>query len=104
MFRSALDHALAEPDGGSFDLDVKGLIIHLGDIEICTLPGELFSCLGLEIKSAMDVKCPIYWGYSNYSVGYLYNKEEAGLSFESAATNIPVGASEALVDYLKELV
>jgi hypothetical protein len=66
------------------------------------MPAELFSCFGLKIKSAMKVKCPVFWGYSNYSVGYLYNKEEAGLSFESAATNIPVGIPEKIVEYLCE--
>lgn len=104
VFGSALEHAAAEPDGGEFTMDVKGVIIRLGDIEICTMPAELFSCFGLEIKKSMPVKCPIFWGYSNYSVGYLYNKEEAGKSFESAATNIPVGVPEEITAMLCERV
>lgn len=104
VFNSALKHALMYPDGGEFVLDVKGQIVRMGDLEICTMPAELFSCFGLELKKAMNVKCPVFWGYSNYSVGYLYNKEEAGLSFESAATNIPSGAAETLIEMLKEKV
>ncbi|MBR0138468.1 MAG: hypothetical protein IJM15_08655 [Erysipelotrichaceae bacterium] len=96
VFGSALEHAEREPDGGSFTMDVKGSIYRLGDLEIVTMPAELFSCFGLQIKAAMPVKCPVFWGYSNYSVGYLYNKEEAGKSFESAATNIPAGVPEEI--------
>ncbi len=96
VFGSALEHALMEPDGGTFVMDLQGVIIRMGDIEVCTMPAELFSCFGLQIKEAMPVKCPVFWGYSNYSVGYLYNKEEAGKSFESAATNIPAGIPEEI--------
>lgn len=104
VFNSALSHALAEPNGTTFNMDLKGTIIRMGDLEICTMPAELFSRFGLEIKQAMPVKCPVFWGYSNYSVGYLYYKEEAGLSFESAATNIPVGVSEKITEYICEKV
>lgn len=104
VFNSALSMALMDPDGTTFILDLNGVIIRMNDLEICTMPAELFSCFGLKIKSAMKVKCPVFWGYSNYSVGYLYNKEEAGLSFESAATNIPAGIPEKIVEYLCEKV
>ena len=104
VFGSALEHALREPDGGTFLLDLEGVIIRMGDIEVCTMPAELFSCFGLAIKEAMPVSCPIFWGYSNYSVGYLYNKEEAGKSFESAATNISPGVPEEITEFLEEKV
>ena len=100
VFESALRHAMMDPNGCEFVMDVKGVIVRLGDIKVVTMPAELFSCLGLKIKQAMNVKCPIFWGYSNYSVGYLYNQEEAGLSFESAATDIPKGAAEAITEML----
>ncbi len=104
VFGSALEHALREPDGGTFLLDLEGVIIRMGDIEICTMPAELFSCFGLAVKAAMPVKCPVFWGYSNYSVGYLYDREEAGKSFESAATSIPAGVPEEITKFLKEKV
>ena len=104
VFNDALRHALMEPDGGSFEMDVQGSVWRMGDLEIVTMPAELFSCLGLQIKAAMGVKCPVFWGYSNFSVGYLYNKEEAGKSFESAATNIPVGVPEEVTEYVCEAV
>ena len=100
VFESALKHAMMNPDGCEFTLDIKGAILSLGDVQIVTMPAELFCCFGLNIKQAMNVKCPVFWGYSNYSVGYLYNQEEAGLSFESAATDIPKGASEAVIKML----
>jgi hypothetical protein len=100
VFNSALSRAMLNPDGNTFEMDVKGSILRMGDMEICTMPAELFSVLGLQIKAAMPVKCPVFWGYSNYSVGYLYNIEEAGLSFESAATDIPAGVPEKIVEFL----
>lgn len=104
VFGDALRHALMHPDGNTFEMDVSGSIWRIGDLEIATMPAELFSCFGLQIKKAMPVKCPVFWGYSNYSVGYLYNKEEAGKSFESAATDIEVGVPEEITEYLCEKV
>lgn len=104
VFQSALEFAEKQREGGTFVMNVKGTILRMGDMEIVTMPAELFSCFGLAIKQAMDVKYPMFWGYSNYSVGYLYNKEEAGLTFESAATNIPAGVTEKICEYLCELV
>ena len=104
VFGSALEHAEREPNGTTYIMDVKGSIWRMGDVEIVTMPAELFSCFGLQIKKAMPVACPIFWGYSNYSVGYLYNKEEAGKSFESAATNIPVGVPEDITACVCEKV
>ncbi|MBR0385974.1 MAG: hypothetical protein IJI05_05455 [Erysipelotrichaceae bacterium] len=104
VFGSALEHAEREPDGSTFTMDVTGSVFRLGDLEIVTMPAELFSCFGLQIKKAMPVSCPVFWGYSNYSVGYLYNREESGKSFESAATNIPVGVPEDVTEYVCEAV
>lgn len=104
VFNSALSHAVLEPDGGEFTMDLKGVVVSMGDIKVATMPAELFNRFGLEIKKAMNVTCPIFWGYSNYSVGYLYYKEEAGLSFESAATNIPVGVPEAISEFVCQKV
>ena len=50
-----------------------------------------------EIKKEMNVKCPIVWGYSNYSVGYLADIKEYGSFFETAASEIPVGTTEEIV-------
>ena len=104
VFGDALKHALRDPDGCTFEMDVQGSVWRIGDLEIVTMPAELFSCLGLQIKAAMPVRCPVFWGYSNFSVGYLYNREEAGKSFESAATNIPVGVPEEVTEYVCEAV
>ncbi len=104
VFNSALEHAMMDPEGCEFIMDLQGSVIKMGDLKVLTMPAELFSTFGLQIKKAMDVSCPIFWGYSNYSVGYLYNKEEAGNSFESAATNIPCGVPEQITQMCVELV
>ena len=69
----------------------------MNDVFILTIPAELFSRFGLEIKQAMAAVCPIVWGYSNYSVGYLVDRAEYGRSFESAAGSIPEGTTEEIV-------
>lgn len=104
VFNSALDHAMMDPEGCEFVMDLQGSVIKMGDIKILTMPAELFSTFGIQIKKAMGVSCPIFWGYSNYSVGYLYNKEEAGNSFESASTNIPCGVPEQITQMCIDLV
>ena len=71
---------------------------------ILTIPAELFSRFGLEIKQAMSAVCPIVWGYSNYSVGYLVDREEYGRSFESAASSIPEGTTEQIVAEILDAV
>ena len=76
----------------------------LGELSVFTMPAELFSKFGIEIKEAMNNKCNIFWGYSNYSIGYLYGKENAGESFESIVSNIPAGVTEEIISKIKEFI
>ena len=58
----------------------------------------------VEIKKAMNCKCPILWGYCNYSVGYLGNIDDYGNSFETSASDIPVGTTEKIVSEIVKLI
>lgn len=91
---AAAENSLTHSHG---EIDCNSVLYKIGDLCICSIPAELFSCFGLEIKEAMHVKCPIIWGYSNYSVGYLADIAEYGSSFETAASEIPEGTTEEIV-------
>ena len=79
------------------DFDLEYTLYKMNDLFILTIPAELFSRFGLEMKQARAAVCPIVWGYSNYSVGYLVDRAEFGRSFESAAGSIPEGTTEEIV-------
>ena len=98
VYTSALAGAKASLDHTHGSISCDCVIYDMHDLCICSIPAELFSCFGLEIKKEMHVKCPIIWGYSNYSVGYLADRAEYGSSFETAASEIPVGTTEEIVD------
>ncbi len=85
-------------------IDFDAFILRLGDIEICTIPAELFSCFGLEIKKSSKARMPILWGYTNYSIGYLVEKSEYGKTFESMASEIPIGEPEKITSDLCRLM
>ena len=78
--------------------------VDMGDLRFFVIPAELFSRFGMQIKQAMNCKCPILWGYCNYSVGYLGNKEDYGASFETAASDIPIGTTEKIVEEIVEFI
>ena len=86
------------------DFDLEYTLYKMNDLFILAIPAELFSRFGLEMKQAMSAVCPIVWGYSNYSVGYLVDREEYGRSFESAAGSIPEGTTEQIVAEILDAV
>jgi neutral ceramidase len=79
-------------------------IIRLGDLEICQIPAELFSCLGLKIKAASRAKYAIIWGYTNDSVGYLVENSEYDNCYEGRSTNIRRGEPERMTRDLIALI
>lgn len=83
-------------------MSLKSLIFHLGELEIVTVPGELFSTFGLQLKDAMKGKMRIVWGYANYSAGYIVEKGEYGKGYESMSTPFPQGEAEKYVEQLIE--
>ena len=104
VFSSALALAKKGLECKPFVLDMECYYVDMGDLRFFVIPAELFSRFGIQIKEAMNCKCPILWGYCNYSVGYLGNKEDYGASFETAASDIPIGTTEKIVEEIVEFI
>ena len=79
-------------------------IIRLGDLEICQIPAELFSCFGLQIKAASKADYSIIWGYTNGMVGYLVKADEYETCYEGRSTNFRQGEPEKITEKLVELM
>ena len=84
------------------EFDFTNDTFHLADLDIVTVPGELFSAFGLQLKQAMKGKLRIVWGYANYSAGYIVEKDEFGKGYESMSTPFPQGEAEKYVEQLIE--
>lgn len=104
VYTSALAGAKANVDVSEYTLDLQCVIYKMDDVCMLSIPAELFNQFGVTIKKAMDVTCPIIWGYSNYSVGYLVDQQEYGRSFESACSDIPSGTTETIVDQIINMI
>ena len=104
VFTSALGMAKKGLECKPFVLDMECYYVDMHDLCFFVIPAELFSRFGIKIKQAMNCKCPILWGYCNYSVGYLGNREDYGASFETAASSIPIGTTEKIVDEIVEMI
>lgn len=104
VYSSALAVAKAGLACEPFRLDLVCRYIDMGALKIFTIPAELFSRFGLRLKKEMGGACAFVWCYSNYSAGYLGNKEDYGASFETASSNIPVGTTERIVEEMLAFV
>jgi len=79
-------------------IDITSLIYKLGDLAIVTIPGELFSKLGLQMKKDSEYKPTLIFGYANnFNGGYLVSESDYGDSYESVTTEIPKGKPEELI-------
>lgn len=97
---SGVCHLKRKIASGGVNVTLRSVIFHLGDLEIITIPGELFSTFGMEIKKHFEAPMRIVWGYANYSAGYIVEKEEFGKGYESMQTPFPQGEAELYVDHL----
>ncbi|KAA5806025.1 neutral/alkaline non-lysosomal ceramidase N-terminal domain-containing protein [Thermoanaerobacterium thermosaccharolyticum] len=80
------------------DINITSLIYKLGDLAIVTIPGELFSKLGLKLKNESEYKPTLIFGYANdFNGGYLVSEEDYGDSYESVTSEIPKGKPEELI-------
>ena len=104
VYSSALAIAKNGLECKPFHLDLNSVYLEMVDLKILTVPAELFSRFGVQLKEAMNCVCPICWCYSNYNVSYLGNKEDYGASFETAASDIPIGTTEKIVEELKTFI
>lgn len=104
VFSSALKMAELGLNRKEYTLQLECTYVQMGDLKIMTIPAELFSRFGLILKKEMRCKCSVCWCYSNYSVAYLGNAEDYGASFETAASDIPVGTTEKIIDQLLHFI
>lgn len=86
------------------EIMLKASIIKMGDIIFVTIPGELFSKLGKDIKNAFNNYTVIVWELVNESVGYLVDENEYGKNYESNTTLIPKGEPENFINKLIEKI
>lgn len=97
---SGIRHLKQKLEAGGVDETLNSVIFHLGDLDIVTIPGELFSAFGLQMKAAMKAPMKIVWGYANYSAGYIVEKDEFGKGYESMSTPFPQGEAELYVSQM----
>ena len=97
---SGVRHMRRKIQSGGINVTLRSVIFHLGDLEMITIPGELFSTFGMEIKKNFNAPMRIVWGYANYSAGYIVEKDEFGKGYESMQTPFPQGEAELYVDHL----
>ena len=97
---SGVRHMRRKIQSGGINVTLRSVIFHLGDLEIITIPGELFSTFGMEIKKNFNAPMRIIWGYANYSAGYIVEKDEFGKGYESMQTPFLQGEAELYVDHL----
>ena len=97
---SGIRHLRRKMDQGEVDVSLESKIFHLGDLEIATVPGELFSTFGMAMKENMKAPVRLVWGYANYSAGYIVEKDEFGKGYESMSTPFPQGEAEEYVEQM----
>jgi hypothetical protein len=79
-------------------VEVKISIIDIGELRIVSIPGELFSELGLKIKNCSN-KLTLIAGYSEDYIGYIIpEKEYQESGYESLVTLLPRGGSEKIMN------
>lgn len=84
------------------DVSLYATLIKLNDLEIVTIPGELGSRYGLDIKTLSPAKCCLIFGYTNGHYGYLLQPEVYGLSFETLGSRYRSSDVEAYVGMIKK--
>lgn len=99
---SGIRHLKRKMKAGSVNVTLRSVIYHMGDLDLVTIPGELFSTFGLQMKEKMQASMRIVWGYANYSAGYIVEKDEFGKGYESMSTSFPQGEAEQYVQYIMD--
>lgn len=89
----ALEKTKLESDPHVY-VSLKGALIELGEYVIVTVPAELFTKFGLQIKGCLTNKKVLMFGYTDYSIGYMVEEDEYGKNYESMASNLQKGDPE----------
>lgn len=83
------------------DVTLFSTIVKLNDLEIITIPGELGSRYGQDLKSHSKAKCCLICGYTNGHYGYLLQPEVYGMSFETLGSRYRSSDVENYVNNIK---
>lgn len=86
------------------DFHVSGKVIKFKDLTIITFPGELASKFGLQLRALCKTKYFLLIGYADDYQGYFIEAEEYGKTYETKASNTPIGESEKIVSKIGELL
>jgi neutral ceramidase len=92
---------VAHPGG----VPIEILALRIGDVGLCTIPGELFTELGQEIKAASPFPTTVLLGLANGAAGYMPTRrayDEGG--FEVQATALEAGAAETFREEARSLL
>lgn len=69
-------------------------VLDFGDLALVTVPGEMFSKTGIDIRTASPFPVTLIMGYTNGYVGYMVEEGVYGKYFESFTTQMPKGFPE----------
>ncbi|MDD6467069.1 MAG: hypothetical protein PUF50_02685 [Erysipelotrichaceae bacterium] len=83
-------------------VSLKGAFIEMGDYVLVTVPAELFTKFGLQIKRCLQNKKVLIFGYTDYSIGYMVEEDEYGKNYESMASHLQKGDPEKFADFIVE--
>ncbi|MBS5987797.1 neutral/alkaline non-lysosomal ceramidase N-terminal domain-containing protein [Clostridium sp.] len=83
---------------GSFNINLISSIINLGDVIIVSLPGDVVSTFGKQIKEAFSDYKVIIICYTNTYCNYLVNKEQYGKYFETFNSRCNEGEADIFID------
>lgn len=97
---SGVRHMRRKIQSGGINVTLRSVIFHLGDLEMITIPGELFSTFGMEIKKNFNAPMRIVWGYANYSAGYIVEKDESEKAMKACRLLSSREKQELYVDHL----
>ena len=86
------------------DFHVRGILLHMNELTIVTFPGELASAFGLQLRAACKTKHFLLIGYANDYQGYFMEAQEYGKTYETKASNTPVGESERIACEIGDLL
>lgn len=85
---------------GKFEMNLESNIVHLNDLLLITLPGDVVSHFGLEIKNRLSQFHVILIGYTNTYSNYLVNKEQYGLYFETFSSRLMKGEADKFIELI----
>lgn len=84
------------------NLNLFSTIVRLGDLVMVSIPGELASKFGLELKQRLPEKCVLILGYTNGFMHYIMPEEEYGKSMETIDSLYLPGMAEQYVAKIKK--